>query len=304
MNSINVVTWAHSRKFIKRIKNPPLEVRLIIRKKTHKKVSSDELTEVLQAVHTKSFINEGDKKGWYDLELTRPFLDSEGLLDHIVIYQPRGDELRRLIKRSSIYDTNNLILKDLDIELKHPWDLDKDFVWTSSRLWVKWHFEHCQFNPSSPNMSAIVFGWTGNFRFHKNAFDFGDSRGMRSWVFAFRQGSSVLLQGNDFKDSHLQINCSIPWGDYGSQELSWDRRTAHIVKDSSYYETMIRQKYGIPDTVRLYMPYSSFWHFGVDRLSLLGNRGIDRLQMDCRAAHYDFRGMNRMNSVWFSELGY
>lgn len=260
------------------------------------------MTEVLQVVHKKSFIDEGDKKGWYDLELTRPFLDSKGLLDHIVIHQPRGDELRRLIKRSSIYDTNNLTFKDLDIELNHPWDLDEDFVWTSHPLWVKWHFEHCRFQPSNPNMGSVVFGWHGNFRFHKNEFDFGDSRGMRSWVFAFRQGSRVLLQGNDFKDSHLQFNCFISWEVNGSQELSWERRTARIVKDSSYYETMIRQKYEIPDTIRLHMPHSSSAHFGLDSLSFLGNKGIDRLQMDCRATHYDFRGMNRINSLWFSEL--
>jgi len=234
--------------------------------------------------------------------MTRPFLDSKGLLDHIVIHQPRGDELRHLIKRSSIYDTNNLIFRDLDIELKHPWYLDEDFVWTSGRILVKWHFEHCRFHPSNPNMGSTVFGWSGNFRFHKNEFDFGDSQGMRSWVFAFRQGSRVLLQGNDFKDSHLQFNCFIPWQGYGSQKLSWERRTAHIVKDSSYYETMIRQKYRIPDTIRLHMPHPSSVHFGLDSLSFLGNKGIDRLQMDCRAAHYDFRGMNRINSLWFSEL--
>lgn len=261
------------------------------------------MTEVLQAVYEKSFIDEGDKKGWYDLELTRPFLDSKGLLDHIVVHQPRGDELRRLIKRGSIYDTNNLIFRELDIEVKQPWNLNKDFKWASDPLWVKWHFEHCRFHPSSPNMGSIIFGWYGNFRFHRNEFDFGDSRGMRSWVFAFRHGSRVLLQGNDFKDSHLQFNCFIPREDYDSHELSWERRTAHIVKDDSYYATMIRQKYGIPDTIRLHMPHSSSAHFGLDSLSFLGNKGIDSLQMDCRAAHYDFRGMNRINSLWFSELG-
>lgn len=287
------------------IKNPPLEVRLIIRKKTRKKISSDELTEVLQVVHKKSFIDEGDKEGWYNLELTRPFLDSKGLLDHIVIHQPRGDELRHLIKRSSIYDTHNLLFRNLDIELKHPWDLDEDFVWTSDPLWVQWHFEHCLFHPSSPNMESIVFGWRGNFRFHKNEFDFGDSKEMRSWVFAFRHGSRVRLQGHDFRESHLQISHTLSHEHdlSATQTLSWENRTARIVKDRSYYETMIRKKYIIPETVRLHMPDLGPWRPGLASLSFLGNRGIDSLQLECNAAYYDFRGMNCISSLRFRQLG-
>ena len=278
--------------------------RIIRRKKPLREVESAELTQILEVVHEESFLKDPDRKGWYDLAKAYPFLERKDLHEHIICNQSRDKGISSLNSEAHVYDVNNLIFRNLEIKLEVNWQLKQDFIWTSHPLHAKWHFEHCRFTSTSPNTGTIVFGWRGDFRFHKNEFDFGDSKGMRAWMFAFRHGSSVLLQENEFKDSTLQIQhrLSQEHDPFASQNLSWEGRTAHVVKDRNYYETMIRRKYEIPETVRLLMPDMGPWRPGLASLSFLGNKGIRDLQMECNAAYYDFRGMNCINSLRFRQL--
>ena len=62
----------------------------------------------------------------------------------------------------------------------------------NSNTYIKWHFKHCWFKPSSQNMLNIFLRWCGEFRFYNNKFEFGDSTEMRSWLFAFASGREVV----------------------------------------------------------------------------------------------------------------
>ena len=234
--------------------------------------------------------------------MAHPFLKAEGLLDHVFSYSPRGRSLRILNSERQLYDMNNLIFRNLDIRLETHWSLRKPFIWSSNPLWVKWHFEYCWFQSSSLNMETIAFGWRGNFRFHKNEFDFRNSREMRPWLVIFEDGIGVQMQGNDFKNNMVSIRYIASKEDSGVQELAWERMTAQFVKDSSYYADMIRKKYGLPETARLYMPHWKSRRPGLRNLSFLGNIGVSRLQLECHAETYDFRGVNCVDHLSFKEL--
>ena len=112
----------------------------------------------------------------------------------------------------------------------------------------------------------------------------------------------MLLQENDFRDSDLQIGFSVSQETPDLEEVSWEGRTAKIIKDDAYYAAMIRKHNGLPEAVRVHTPASSPGHIGLHNLSLLGNKGIDHLYLDCHAANYDFRGMNSVNRLSFAEL--
>ena len=188
------------------------------------------------------------------------------------------------------------------MELELHWTVGMDFVRLAAHCWSKWHFEHCRFYSPSPNMNSLIFGWFGSFRFYKNVFDFGDSRAMRAWTLAFVNGSSVLLQNNDFRSSWLQVCNSSYEEDPDQQELVWEGIRANLVKDSSYYASMIREKYSLPDSAHLRMPHSGLNRYGLHSLSFLGNKGINKLELRCYAANYEFRGINHINHLRFEEL--
>lgn len=237
-----------------------------------------------------------------NIEWAYPFLKQEGLHEHIVVHEPRGLSIRYMNSERNIYDLSNLVFRNLDVELELHWKVGKDFVRLASRCWSKWHFENCRFHSPSPNMNSLVFDWFGSFRFYKSLFDFGDSRAMRAWTLAFVDGSRVLLQGNDFKNSSLQVCHFESEKDPETQELVWEGIRAKFVKDSSYYATKIREKYSLPDSAHLQMPNLGFRRFGLHSLSLLGNKGISNLELRCHATIYDFRGINHVNCLKFEEL--
>ena len=269
-------------------------------RKTRKKISSADLTQVLKIVDEQSLIKKPANSMSYDLTLANPFLREQGLDSHIVCYQPRGKKLL-LNSEGQIYGMNNLIFRNLDIEmgLRLNWGEDSDRNPLQS---VQWHFEHCRFKPSSPNTGTFSFSWLGFFRFYNNEFDFGDSSGMRSWLFSFENGSSVLFERNDFKNSAMSITCTVKEGDSGVQKLSWEGRNVFLMKDDSYNKAMIRKNHGLPETVRLYIPDAYSGHVGLSSLSFLGNKGIDQLDLRCNADYYVFRGINCINHLRFDEF--
>ena len=246
---------------------------------------------------------ERSKSSWsVDLELAYPFLEREGLLGHILTHESRERTARSLNRVKRVYGITNLILRNLDVDLELHWTVANDFAPLAARCWFEWRFERCQFHSPNPNMNSLAFDWSGIFGFYKCKFDFGDSRAMRHWSLLFERGSFVLLQENDFKESSLQVSCSAPKDRAGELELVWEGRRARLVKDSSYYATMIRRKYGLPDSAHLHMPYADSERFGLHSLSLLGNKGIDKLILRCYASKYEFGGINHISHLNFEEL--
>lgn len=266
-------------------------------KNTHKKISYADLTRILQGIYERTYTKKPNG-GSLDLDLARPFLQEHGFEDHILCVHKRPFPLN---SKRNIYAPDNLIFRNLDIELECHLDWGQDFIWVSKWPWIKWHFEHCRFKPSSPNMRNLHFRWRGEFRFYKNEFDFGDRWGGRSWLFVFTSGSEVLFQRNDFKNSSIQIPYIVETSS-DVRELSWEKRNAYIVRDDSYYEAMIRKRYELPETVHLEIPDASLRRLGINRISFLGNKGIDRLQLRCKADYYIFTGINCINYLNFNEL--
>ena len=268
----------------------------MIRSRTRKKISYVELIQVLQTVHEKS-----RPEKLFDFNLANPFLQREGLHGHIVPFERRGKRLYPLNSERHVYDIDNLILRNLDIvklERHSKFELEE-----SHQLGIKWHFEDCRFQPSSPNGQTISFGWHGSFRFHNNKFDLYDDKKMNwGWLLSFKRGSRVLFEKNDFKDNNLDIVCEDREEDSSVQKLSWDGRDAFLIKDDSYYMAMIRKSQQLPETVRLQsFVSSSRLNLGLYELNFIGNKKIDRLYLRCQANDYVFRGTNCIKHLDFNE---
>lgn len=261
-----------------------------------------DLSQILQDVHEKS-LKENSNTSWtVNLDWAYPFLEKEGLHDHIVVHEPRGRDIRYVNSEQNIYHLSNLMLRNLDVDLELNWSVGKDFLSLASRCWSKWHFENCRFHSPSPDMNSLIFDWYGSFRFYRNIFDFGDSRTMRAWTLAFANGSDVLFHNNDFNNSSMQVCHSSSKKESENQELVWDGIRAILVKDNSFYEYMIRKKYSLPDSAYLRMPHWGRRSFGLHSLAFLGNKGINKLELRCYAANYEFRGINHINHLRFEEL--
>lgn len=269
-------------------------------KKTRKSVSSDELREILEIVHTKCYERNKNESWSFDPDLARPFLNERGLSDHVVLFQFKPYPLN---SEKHKYDTLNLILKNLHIELDCNLEWREDSRWVSDSPSIKWHFEQCGFRASSPNMQTIRFDWMGEFRFFDNTFEFSGSGG-RTWLLVFTGGSSVLFQTNDFRDSSIQIPHTLSNETLPKRKLSWGKTDAYIVKDDSFYQAMIRRNYGLPESVQLKIlrEFSEPFGVGLERISFIGNRGIDRLLFRCQASNYVFDGINSVNHLGFTEL--
>lgn len=267
-----------------------------------RRITSADLSQVLQTVHKEAFREKSNTTWTVDLELAHPFLERKGLLNHIVTHERRGRTARNLRGVRRVYGLSNLILRHLDVDLEHHWKVGRDLDRMAGRCWFEWHFERCRFYSRSPNMNSLTFDWYGVFRFHRCKFDFGDSRGMRHWSLLFERGSFVSLQENDFEESSLQIGCSAPKERADELDLVWEGQRARLIKDSSYYATMIRRKYGLPDSAHLHMPYADSGRYGLRSLSLLGNKGIDELTLRCHASRYDIRGINHIRHLSLEEL--
>ena len=193
----------------------------------------------------------------------------------------------------------NVIFRNLYIGLERNVNWNKNFIWETDPIIAKWHFEHCRFK-FSQSMMNIIFGWSGSFRFYGNEFEFRDPEVTKSLFFGFANGSRVLFQKNNFKNSNIQIS-RVNKNFLDVQKLSWAGREAYIVKDDSYYEAMIRKNNQLPETVRLEIPDKSLNHLGLDRFSFMSNEGIERLYLQCKAKDYVFSGINCINNLTFDE---
>ena len=271
-------------------------------KKSRKSISSSEFIQIFQEVNKKSYVEKTPTRASYDFTLALPFIEENGLDGHIYFRSfekglPMNSERR-------IYSSiNNILIKNLTIKFDNHLEFSKQSDWAPASH-AKWHFEECRIEPWS-SLPVIHFPWRGDFRFYKNEFPPHDDRGEPSWLFAFEIGSWVLFQKNDFKNSSMQIVHSFSDKDSEHsyiQKLSWEGREAYIVRDDSYYEAMIRKNYQLPETVRVNIPDAYSGHTGLNNLSFLGNKGIDRLELRCNAASYIFRGINNINFLRFNEL--
>lgn len=270
-------------------------------RKIRKRISCADLSQVLNVVDRQSLIKKTANSISYDITLANPFLREQGLDSHIICYKPRGKKLL-LNRESPTYGMNNLIFRNLDIEMGLDLNWGKDSGWNSLQL-IDWHFEHCRFKPSSPNMATISYSWSGFFRFYNNEFDFGDSRAMRSWLFLFESGSSVLFERNDFKNSSVQVDCVVREDDSSIEKLSWEGRNMFLVKDDSYYEAMIRKNHQLPETVRLEFSESTYRRsLGLSSMFFASNKNIDRMYVRCKTDHYVFKGINCIKHLSFDEL--
>ena len=272
------------------------------RKKPRKLVSCDELMEILEIVHSKCYTRKSNESWTFDPDLAGPFLNKRGVSEHIVLFQCTPYPLN---SETHIYDTTNVIFKNLHIDLKCNLEWRQDSRWVTDSPFFKWHFEQCHFRASSPNMQTIRFDWRGEFRFFNNSFEFG-GRGGRTWLLVFAGGSSVLFQTNDFRDSSIQISHTLSNETLPERKLSWGQTDAYIVKDDSFYQAMIRRNYGLPESVQLkilpdFSPSEPFLE-GLKRISFVGNRGIDSMFFICQASNYVFNGINKVNYLRFSEL--
>ena len=270
--------------------------------KSRKNIPFSDLIQILQEVDKKSLIKKSSTSSSFDFDLAIPFLREKGLDRHICF--PSSEKgLPRNSERRVYHSISNIVIRKLDIKLDSlDANLDRSSQSSlSPTSSVAWHFEECRFEPGSPNTARIHFPRMGSFRFYKNEFDFGDSRGGRSWAFIFTGRSPVTFQKNDFKNSDILIVYSLLEEDSDVQELSWQEKKSYAVRDNSYYEAMTRKKYQLPETVRLIAPGVGSAHLGLDSLSFLGNKGIDDLNLRCNASSYVFRGINHINFIRFEE---
>ena len=272
-----------------------------MREKSRKNISASDLIQVLQDISKKSLIEKTETGMSYDFDLAIPFLREHDLDTHICFPRPPSRKIIPLNSEKNVYDLYNIVIRNLNIQLAGKFIEDIDADWEPT-CYAKWHFEECRFEPKSLNIASVFFPWMGDFRFYKNEFDFGDDGGTRAWLFRFGNNSRVLFQNNDFKNSNIQIGYMLSKVDAQLEEVSWGGKEAHIVKDDSYFEAMIRKSYGFSEAVQIVIPDAYSGHVGLRSISLFGNKGIENLRFRCNAEYYVFRGMNHINSLGFNEF--
>ena len=113
-------------------------------------------------------ISRTERSGSWDFERSSEYVRKQGLNEHIAFVSAKHrDKTLPLNSERHIYEIDNIVVRDLDIELddRSAWDTIPDWSPLSG---AKWHFERCRFRCPSPNMWALAFPWRGSFRFHKN----------------------------------------------------------------------------------------------------------------------------------------
>ena len=268
-----------------------------------KVLSASELITTLQTACQESITSKDDGNVSYDLDLALPFLKDKGFADHVVIHQPRGKHLPRHPERN-IYALNNLILRRLHITLDEPFISGTNTDWELMGWGLKLHFEHCLFERGNSS-ATLVFPWSGSFRFEGNRFVYPTTGFIGAWLLVFSRMSDVTFQRNDFDDCSIQMACRRQSDDVPLKKLSWEGHSAYLQEDEVYYKAMIRRTHALPESVRLTIPGSRYsdaaTHWGLGRVALVGNKGIDGWLMRCDALHYTFRGQNQIQSLGFRE---
>ena len=262
---------------------------------------ASDLLVVFREIDNKSYEQTGPRSWSFDLDRAFQYL-KENELQRNILSRSRSRKTLPLNSDRHIYNLQDVIVKDLHIKLdKNLNFMDRYDLQGLSH--AKWHFENCRFESESSNMASLSFPWRGDFRFVRNEFFFPNSNGMRAWLFAFTNGSRVLFDRNDFGSSHIQITNNLPDDEDQVEKISWENISAYVVKDDSYIKERMREHHGFSSAVRIEVPnsYTPRLHMGIHDLSLLGNRGIDQLDLMCNAASYVFRGVNRINRLAFIE---
>ena len=228
-----------------------------------KRIQYSELVAVLHEICDLSSIERSEKGSKYDLELSLPFLEAQSLQDHV--YFPRRD-FKRLPLNSErhVYEMNNVVIRNLHIRLDNRDGLTTHADWHPLDS-VKWHFEKCHFEPTSPNMWTLDFPWRGSFRFYKNEFPFDSAWIEGHWLFVFGLGSRVLFHRNDFGGNSIQT-------------VGSPRKTGQKTADRDGPPAM------------------------KGKLSFAGNRGITALGIQEGYSAAAFTGMNRVDSLSFFEI--
>lgn len=192
------------------------------RKPVVKQVKFSQLVDILHNICQLSMIERSKKSSSWDLDLSVPFLEKKGLDSHITFVSRRYKKLP-LNSERHLYDMNNIVLRNLEI------DLDDSSAWNTHDDWsplniTKWHLEHCRFVPTSSYAGPMNFPWRGSFRFFKNEFEFQSHGIIGSCLFNFQDGSIILFQGNDFKRNSIQTSCGLNDASpesYGSGRISF-----------------------------------------------------------------------------------
>ena len=170
-----------------------------------KRMSLARLVEVFREIAERSTISRSETSMSWNFDRSSEFLRKQGLKDHIC-FVSRVDVSLPLNSERHKYDLYNIVVRDLDIELtdRSGWGEAEDWQPISS---AKLHFEGCRFACESPDMWPISFPWRGSFRYEKNRFCFPSNQTGGTWIFAFRQGSMVWFEENDFTGSSIQTRC-------------------------------------------------------------------------------------------------
>ena len=198
---------------------PPLLYRCLKRQKsTPKAIQYSELVKVFQGICHSSIIERSEHSASWDLDRSLSLLEEHSLHENITFVHRRFTDLP-LNSERHLYETNNIVIRDLHIHLDDRDGLKAHNDW-HPLSYAKWHFDNCCFEPASPNMWSLLFPWRGSFRFYKSQFDFKSSRFGGYWLFSFGVGSRILFESNDFKRSHIQTRCTTPAPSQGTDDES------------------------------------------------------------------------------------
>ena len=121
-------------------------------KRNRKHVRLAHLVEVFQKISEQSIVSRSERSLSWDFERSSKYVRQQGLQDHIAFVSARGrDRALPLNSERHIYDIDNIVVRDLEIELDDgsAWDAVEDWTPVSD---AKLHFEGCRFQCPSPNM--------------------------------------------------------------------------------------------------------------------------------------------------------
>ena len=225
---------------------------------SRKHITLTRLVEIFQEIAKQSIISRSEKSSSWDLDLSSNYLHLQGLQDHIRFPSHR-ENTSPLNSERNIYEMNNIVVRNLEIELddRSAWDNVRDWHPIS---YAKLHFEGCRFECPSPNMCPMSFPWSGSFRYERNEFCFPSNRYSGTWIFAFRQGSRAQFVGNEFASSSIQTRCINSFTSEDDNSSTTER--------------------------------------GWGRIAFVANKGLHELEIQEGYSSIEITGMNRIDRLW------
>ena len=224
------------------------------------RITLTRLVEVSRRIGELSLESRTERFTKWDFERAADYVREQGLETHIrFVSLAARDKRLPLNSERHVYDMENIVVRDLEIELddKTGWDRDGDWVPVSR---AKWHFDRCGFRCPSPNGWVFVFPWRGAFRFRSNEFSTPSDRFAGHWTLAFEAGSRAWFGGNDFGGGHVQTECvrrakANTEGEDSSTDHAWE---------------------------------------GSGQIAFVGNRGLESLEIFEGYSAIEITGMNRI----------